>query len=290
MEQANLSGGGGKEPRGSAESDGRHSENAPSSGATTESDERGSKVDRLQDSDVDDWIAKQETQGESYGYFHLFIVAESSLTGIDRYLRYQYEINHPGPNESQSELRTRFGTGGSRPETAHNQLINWKLSKLAIPLHPELRDVPADRLRVFVAYPAREVLREQDVEIDPVVEKLNQVDEHFPSKGQIERHRKYIEAKEATRGGSGHLKQRIHAVEKTIRASLDFSSRYGGEVPEPDSEYQHLGIGELKEELRDAREEIRRTEQREEEFGQQITEERSGWQEAMRSELFSRSP
>jgi hypothetical protein len=159
-----------------------------------------------------------------------------------------------------------------------------------MPVHPELRDVPAEQLRVFVADPARKVLREQGVEIDPVVKKLNQADEHFPSKEQIERHREYIDANEATTAVSGRLEQRVRAIENTIRARLGFAGRYGGDVPDPDSEYQHLGIGELEERLQDTREEIERTEQREDELGRQIDEDRSQWQKDAHSELFSQFP
>jgi hypothetical protein len=287
MEQADLSGRIESESRSGTDPDDQRVEDTPSSTNTTDNGGQSSEVNKLRDSAVDDWVAEQQAQDENYGYFHLFVVAESSLTGIERHLRYEYEIDHPGPDDSQSEFHTRFGMGGARAETVHQQLVDWKLDKLAMPLHPELRDVPAERLRIFVAEPAREVLRKQKVSINPVVETLNQVDEHFPSKEQIERHREYIDAKEATTGVSGRLEQRVRGVENTIRARLGFTRQYGSSIPDPDSEYQHLGIGELEEQLRDARENVEQAEQREDELRREISEARSEWKDETRSELFS---
>jgi hypothetical protein len=287
MEQADLSGRIEGESQSSTDPDDQRAEDTPSSTNTTENEGQSSEVNKLRDSAVDDWVAEQQAQDENYGYFHLFVVAESSLTGIERHLRYEYEIDHPGPDDSQSEFHTRFGMGRTRAETVRQQLVDWKLDKLATPLHPELRDVPAGRLRVFVAEPAREVLREQGVSINPVVKALNQASEHFPSKEQIERHREYIDIKEATTGVSGRLEQRVSAIENTIRARLGFTRQCGSGIPDPDPEYQHLGIGELEEQLRDAREDVEQAEQREDELRREISEARSEWKNETRSELFS---
>lgn len=287
MEQTDLSGQIGGESRSSTDPDDQQSEDSCSSANSANSNGQAAKVNKLRDSAVGDWIAEQQAQEENYGYLHLFVVAKSSLTGIERRLRYEYEIDHPGPDDTQSEFHTRFGMGGAQAEAVRQQLVDWKLSKLAMPLHPELRDVPAEQLRIFVAEPAREVLRKQEVDIDPVVETLNQADENFPSKEQIERNREYIDAKEATTVVSGRLEQRVSAIENTIRARLGFTRQYGSGIPDPDPEYQHLGIDELEEQLRDAREDVEQTEQREDELRQEISEARSEWKNETRSELFS---
>lgn len=239
------------------------------------------------DPSVKSWVNKRENQNENYGYFHLYVVAKSDLTGVERQLRYEEEIDFTvSEDDTDRQYGGRWGQGGVHVEEVRDTLIDWKIEELATPYHPELRTVSAGNLRLFVAEPARELLRDHDVEIDTPIEVLNQLDEHEPTDEQLTTRREHREAYKSITGVSATLKQRARAIEDTVRARFEFSRRYGGAAPEPHPEYDHLDPTALKDELESVREEVDRTEQRKGELGRRIAEEEAQWIDEKRSELF----
>ena len=215
------------------------------------------------------------------------MVAKSDLTGVERQLRYEEELDLTvSENETRRQYGGRWGQGRVRVDEVRDRLIDWKLEELATPYHPELRSVSAGNLRLFVADPARDLLREHDVEIDALVETLNHLDEHEPTDEQLAARREHREAYESLRGVSASLKQRVRAIEETVRARFGFSRRYGGDVPDPHPEYEGLDPTALKDELEHAREEVNRTEQRTDELGREIADENAQWIDEKRAELF----
>jgi hypothetical protein len=246
-----------------------------------------SEVDTLVDPAVESWIAEREDREEDYGYFHLFVVAKSDLTGVERQLRYEEELDfRVSEDDTSRQYGGRWGKGGVRVAEARDRLIDWKLSELATPYHPDLRTASAGNLRIFVADPARDFLREQDVEIDALAETLNHLHEHEPTDEQLATRREYIETREAVTGGSAPLKQRVRAIETTVRARFGFSRRYSGEVPDPHPDYQNLDPTALKRELESARDELEQTEQRKDGLRQEIADDEARWVEEMHEELF----
>lgn len=42
------------------------------------------QIDILQSETIDQWVTDREDANESYGYFHLYVAAQSDLTGVQR--------------------------------------------------------------------------------------------------------------------------------------------------------------------------------------------------------------
>ena len=258
----------------------------PGSADSASADSRSTLTEHV-DSAVESWVNEREDRMENYGYFHLYAVAKSDLTGVERQLRYEENLDLTVSEDDISrQYGGRWGQGGVHAEGVRDRLIDWKLEELATPYHPNLRTVSAGNLRVFVAEPARDLLRDHDVEIDALVETLNQVDEREPTDEQLATRREHWEGHESITGVSAPLKQRVRAIEETVRARFGFSRRYGGATPEPHPEYEGLDSTALRDELESARGEVDRTEQRRDELGQEIAEEEAQWIDEKRAELF----
>lgn len=263
-------------------------DSTPGSPDSASVDSRSTLTEHV-DPSVKSWVNKRENQNENYGYFHLYVVAKSDLTGVERQLRYEEELDFTvSEDDTDRQYGGRWGQGGVHVEEVRDTLIDWKLEELATPYHPELRTVSAGNLRLFVAEPARELLRDHDVEIDTLVEVLNQLDEHEPTDEQLATRREHRETYELITGVSASLKQRVRAIEETVCARFGFSRRYGGATPEPHSEYDHLDPTALRDELESAREEIDQAEQRTDALRQEIADENAQWIDEKRAELFER--
>ena len=244
------------------------------------------QVREIKDSELAEWVAEHEANGQGYGYFHLYAVVESSLSGAEYHLKQKREIVQPSSKDSPTAPSTMFGVGSTDPEYALEQVINWKLGHLAKPFHPKTRDIPADQLRVFVAKPAREKLRNLGKDVDGIVSTLNDLSEHEPDDQHIEKAREYAEAKAATKGTDATKRVRVSAIEKTLRARLGFTSRLGHTVPNPDPDYVDQSTTELETALDEAREDLERTEQQRDELRTELKEEREEWVETAYSNLF----
>jgi hypothetical protein len=259
----------------------------PASGGTTSPANGDSDISKLGNPAVKSWVAECEEQKEDYGYFHLFVIAKSDLTGIERHLQYENERRvEVGNNETTHQYGSRWGRGGIQAAETCDQLIDWKLNELATPYHPDLRTVAAENLRIFVADAARDPLGERDIEIDALVETLNHLDEHEPTDEQLAMRQEYNEAYEAVVGGSALLKQRVRAIETTVRARFSFSRRYGSGIPDPHPDYKDLDPTALKRELKSARNKLEQTEQRKDELSQEIANDKAQWIEEMLTTLF----
>ena len=265
---------------------------APTDDSTPESSDSASAGTRSTfsehvDPTVESWVGERENQNENYGYFHLYVVAKSDLTGVERQLRYEEELDFTvSENDTSRQYGGWWGQGGVHLGEVRDTLIDWKLEELATPYHPELRTISARNLRIFVADPARDYLRDHDVEINALVEVLNQLDEHEPTDEQLATRREHRETYELLTGVSAPLKQRVRAIEETVRARFGFSRRYGGATPEPHPEYEDLDLTALKDELESAREEVDQAEQRTDELSQEIADENAKWIKEKRAELF----
>jgi hypothetical protein len=235
---------------------------------------------------VESWVAECKDREEDYGYFHLFVIAKSDLTGVERHLQYENE-RRVGNDETTHQYSSRLGRGGIRASETRDRLIDWKLGELATPYHPDLRTIVAENLRIFVADAARELLHDQNIDIDALVETLNHLDEHGPTDEQLATRQEHIEAREAVTGVSAPLKQRVWAIETTVRARFGFSRRYGGEVPDPHPDYQDLDPTALKQELESVRSELEQTEQRKDDLSEEIADDKTQWIEEMRAQLFA---
>jgi hypothetical protein len=256
---------------------------------TTDSDTSGSSdITKLGNPAVESWVAERKDREEDYGYFHLFVIAKSDLSGVERQLHYEEERRlGVGKDETEHQYGSRWGRGGVRASETRDRFIDWKLSELATPYHPDLRTVAAENLRIFVADAARELLCEQNIDIDALVETLNHLDEHEPTDEQLAIRREYNEAYEAVVSGTAPLKQQVRSIETTVRARFGFSRRYGGGVPDPHPDYQDLDPTALKQELESARNELEQTEQRKDDLNQEIAEDKTQWIEEMRTTLFA---
>ncbi|WP_114578487.1 hypothetical protein [Saliphagus sp. LR7] len=265
------------------ESDSRTADEATTDrSARRSSTPEDAQIDILHSETIDQWVTEREDANESYGYFHLYVAAESDLSGVQRALCWETRIEHA--TDDAGEPSPRFGTGGSRAANARDRLLEWKLGLLAVPFHPELRTIPAENLRVFVADPAREYLAEKGVEIKSTVEQVNALDEHTPSKEQLVRRREYAKMKRLT-GVSGPLEGRIRAIEDTLRARFEFTSRYGYDVPDPDPVYAETSLNTLEEMLERARRDHAEAESRCEELRDQISSAEAQWSEETRVAL-----
>jgi hypothetical protein len=256
---------------------------------TTDSDTSGSSdITKLGNPAVESWVAEHKDREEDYGYLHLFVIAKSDLTGVERHLQYENERRvGVGSDETKPQYGSRLGRGGMQASETRDRFIDWKLGELATPYHPELRTVAAENLRIFVADTARELLREQDIDIDALVETLNHLDEHEPTDEQLAMRREYNETYEAVVGSSAPLKQQVRAIETTVRARFGFSHRYGGGIPDPHPDYQDLNPTALKQELESARNELEQTEQRKDDLNREIAKDKTQWIEEMRTTLFA---
>jgi hypothetical protein len=257
---------------------------------TTSADTSSSNSDitKLGNPAVESWVAEREEQKEDYGYFHLFVIAESDLAGIERRLHYEEERRlGVGTDEAEHQYGSRWGNGGVQAAETHDRLIDWKLGELATPYHPDLRTIAAGNLRIFVADAARELLHDQNIDIDTLVETLNHLDEHEPTDEQLAMRWEYNEAYKAVVGASAPLKQRVRAIETTVRARFEFSRRYSGGIPDPHPDYQDLDPTALKRELESARNELEQTEQRKDDLNQNIAKDKTQWIEEMRTTLFA---
>lgn len=244
------------------------------------------QVQEIKDSALAEWVAERQANGEGYGFFHLYVVAESSLSGPEYHLKQKRKIDQPSSGDSPTSPSSMFGIGSTDPEFALQQVINWKLGHLAKPFHPKTRDIPADRLRVFVAEPAREKLPNLGNDVDAIVSTLNDLDEHEPDDQRIEKATEYAESKAATKGANATKRRRVSAVEKTLQSRLGFTSRLGHTVPDPAPEYEDQSTSELEAALNEAREDLEQTEQRRDDLRTELKEEREEWVETARSNLF----
>lgn len=261
-------------------------DSTPGSADSASADSRSTLTERV-DPSVESWVGERENQNENYGYFHLYVVAKSDLSGVERQLRYEENLDLTVSEDDISrQYGGRWGQGGVHVEEVRDRLIDWKLEELATPYHPDLRTVSAGNLRLFVAEPACELLRDHDVEIDTLVKVLNQLDEHEPTDEQLATRQEYREAHESITGISAPLKQRVRAIEETVRARFGFSRRYGGATPKPHPEYEHLDPTALKDELENTRDEVDQAEQRTDELSQEIADENAQWIDEKRAELF----
>ena len=261
-------------------------DSTPGSSDSASADSRSTLTEHV-DSAVESWVNEREDRMENYGYFHLYVVAKSDLTGVERQLRYEEELDLTvSEGDTNRQYGGRWGQGEVHVDEVRDRLIDWKLGELATPYHPELRTVSAGNLRLFVAEPARELLRDHDVEIDTVVEVLNRLDEREPTDEQLATRREHRETYESITGVSASLKQCVRAIEETVRARFGFSARYGGTTPDPHPEYEGLDPTALKDELESARDEVNQAEQRKDELSQEIAEEEAKWIDEKRAELF----
>ena len=244
------------------------------------------EVNEFRNSEIDDWVAKQKEEKQSYGFIHLLTVAESSLSGVEHQLRHECKIAHPKSSKPENRPPDMIGIGEISPARARGKLIEWKLDNMAIPYHPQLRDIPTKRLQVFVAEPARESLQENGIEIGSVVQKLNYLNEHTPDEKRVKKEREYVDAREATGGPDGYLSERVRKIEDAVRARLELSGRYSRKVPDPHPDYEDLDIATLETQLEKARDEYEEAEQRKATLNEELTTERNQWKENIRSKLF----
>lgn len=288
--QADLTDGFGTDANNETSLNGEKSTDGSSEATTTDigraRSSQGGQVEEIHDSEIAEWVAERKATEQCYGYYHLYVVAESRLSGTEYRLKIHRKIDHPSPDDSPTTISNMFGMGATDPPHALDQIIEWKLDYLAKPFHPTTRDIPADRLQVFVAEPAREKLREHGEDVDAVVSTLNSLDEHEPDDQQIEKATEYVAAKNETKGTEATKERRVRAIGQTLRARLGFTSRLGHEVPEPIPEYEGVSTDDLERELNDAREDLEQTEQRRDELRKELQEERAEWKEATRSNLF----
>lgn len=258
-----------------------------SKNSSSASDEGRGQVSEIHHPDVEDWIAKQEEKERAYGYYHLCVRAESRLTGTEHYLQARGEIAHPETDDLSSVATTTGVTMGSpNPADALDQIIAWKIGLMANPLHPRTRDVPAERLRVFIPEVAIEGLRDGGENADTVMSRLNGMDEHEPEKEYIETVAEYQEARDATAPVSGSKVKRVRDIEQTLRAQLGFDKRLGHTVPEPVPKYDGRSLTDLESELTVAREDLEETEQRKSVLRDEVKQRRVEWKEDKRAELF----
>ncbi|MFC4989143.1 hypothetical protein [Saliphagus infecundisoli] len=264
------------------ESDSRTADEATSDRSAHRSSTDDAQIDILHSETIDQWVTEREDANEPYGYFHLYVAAQSDLSGVQRALCWETRIEHA--TDDAGEPSPRFGTGGIRAVNARDRFLEWKLGLLAVPLHPELRTIPAENLRVFVADTAREYLAEESIEIGGAVEQVNTIDEHTPTEEQLARRREYAMMQRLT-GVSGPLDGRIRAIEDTLRARFEFTSRYGYDVPDPDPVYAEKSLDTLEAMLERARCDHAEAESQCEELRDQIRSAEAQWIEETRATL-----
>ncbi|WP_114579613.1 hypothetical protein [Saliphagus sp. LR7] len=264
------------------ESDSRTADEATSDRSAHRSSIDDAQIDILHSETIDQWVTEREDANEPYGYFHLYVAAQSDLSGVQRALCWETRIEHA--TDDAGEPSPRFGTGGIRAVNARERLLEWKLELVAVPFHSELRTIPAENLRVFVADPAREYLAEKGVEIESTVEQVNTIDEHTPTEEQLARRREDARMQRLT-GVSGPLDGRIRAIEDTLRARFKFTSRYGSDVPDPDPAYAEKPLDTLEEMLERARRDHVEAESGCDELRDEISSAEAQWIEETRAAL-----
>ena len=261
-------------PRGEQRAGGKRSSvnGATSSSSTTDAK---SNVSRHGSEEIETWVAEQKARGENFGYGHLFAERRSDLNGVRYRLGWEARIARPAPqSEATSSASAGFKT--SESSSGFDTLVNWKLSQLATPYHPQLRDVPVTDLRVFVADVAYERLCDQGHPVEAVLERLRELPEHRPSEADLEARREELRLKR--KGGiQGTLNSRKNAIEQTVRARFGFTSRYGHTVPDPDVRFADLSLPALKHRLEATREWLDRASERLAELRDQRRAERAEW-------------
>ena len=221
---------------------------------------RSTLIDSPANPALDAWVAERTAHEEPYGYCHLYLVSQSDLSGITHELRYETQIDL-GAVGTPCVTTSMRGFGGVSREAVRDWLIDWLLTELETPYHERLRPIPLEHFRVFATDAACEYLAEHEIDIDTVDEQLHSLPEHQPSDEYLTTHRTLTALTEWLDDDDGlHAYER--RIEATIRAQLDFTTRYGHQVPDPVPAYHDYSLTELKAFLTTVREQIDQTEQR----------------------------
>ena len=273
--------------------DGSHSSstipNAPASasandrsGGQVATSNRGAEPQIFRDGSFDEWIQERKKRGESFGFIHVYLIAQRDLSGVHKRLAYNEKIHHS--DDESGKLSNMVGHGGTTRDLALDLIIDWKLKKLANPYHESTRTIPSDNLRIFVADAALRHLSYQQDTLTNIVDSLNSLEENSGN-GEIDLYERAHHLHLALHHGRGPLESRKRAIERTIRSKLDFSNRHGVRIPDPDPKFAEYDIGELKSLLEDARENIAQAEAELDDLRSKLQDKRDAWMQAQKNTL-----
>lgn len=243
-----------------------------------------SNVSRHLSEELESWCAERREQGENFGYGHLFAETRSDLDGVQYGLGWETRIERSAP-EDEATTHDKAGFGAVKSSDGLETIVSWKLGLLSTPYHPQLRDVPVDNLRVFVADAAREYLREEGYPVKAVLGKLGNLPEHYPTEDDLAVRREGIRLRRKG-GAQGILNHQETAIEQTVRSEFGFTSKYGSSVPDPDVRYADFDLVELKEHLEETREWLTASKERLSELREVRQETRSEWVNRAREQHF----
>lgn len=226
---------------------------------------------------IEAWTASL-AEDASYGYYHLYTTTESTLAG------------------TETTVCARGGINGtsrivSRPDTVIQspvpKVVDWKCRHVARPFVPaadqpdgwRCRTVPVEHLRVFVhesVWEHAEVAVEQPT-AGAILDRLATLPEHTPDDDLRWQLLERTWCYNLVRGTDATLRTQRRALERTARAKLGFTTKYGHTVPDPHPDYADWTLEELQEKLEAVRAAVAAAEERRDDLSDAIAEYEHTW-------------
>jgi hypothetical protein len=216
------------------------------------------------DDAVKPWVNERDNTGENFGLSTIYLDVKYELgekkLQIGRFSRTERSNEDKGIGNLNSSVKSHGINLGSWPMVRQ---LQWRVDMLSKP--ESVRGIKAENIRVFVPEGADDHLTlHEGWDVDSVDEAAAFINNIEDPPG-TEQFKKLAARYTTARNRSDHqgpIQSKIRAVEDTIRARLDFSTRFGSGTPEPHEEFDHLDLVELHEELEAARDELAETEDR----------------------------
>jgi len=174
---------------------------------------------------------------------------------------------------------SRYGTSGHTDTLYDGILLAANISRtiLSIWSHPysdDFRDIPLDRMKVYLPDPVCEIVsintaKQRDLSKEQVQDCLtaainlpDNLNKHTPTEEYKVLHESLTVADTYRDLGvrtQSPLKERLQAVNQTLRSLCGFSQRYGPSVPEPHVEFAHVtDLNQLQEEQQELEDKLDR--------------------------------
>lgn len=226
---------------------------------------------------IDAWKASLG-EDANYGYYHLYTTTESTLAGTETTMCVRGGIH------GTSRISHSHGTVMRSPVP---KAVDWKCRHVATPFVPaaehqsgwRCRTVPVDHLRVFIH---ESVWEHAELTIDrdtagTVLDRLATLPEHTPDEDLRRQLRERTWCYNLGRGTDADLRTQRRALERTARAKLGFTTKFGHDVPDPHPDYADWPLADIREKLEAVRAAEAAAEERRDDLSEAITEYRQTW-------------
>jgi len=213
---------------------------------------------------VDEWVSHCSETDRNFAFSQIGVRVQERLdgrsVGFSRNTRIERSLADRGIGNFNGSGRS-WSMGMA--ENPLFKLAQWRVNQLALP--ERVRGISASKIRVFAPEAGSEYVAIPETwpaaSLEEAIDLINSIEDVAGSEDFDRVAARYTTAR--TRSShSGPVQERIHGLENTIRHRLDFSSKYGGEVPEAHSDFEELDLIELREELEAARADLAEAEDR----------------------------